>query len=110
MKAHHVNVWMINTGWSGGPYGVGKRISLDLTRAMVRAIHEGKLEGAPTKDYPQFQLSAVIKCPGVSDALLQPEKTWASEAAFNENAQKLAELFDENIKSIETGKIRAMEG
>ena len=101
---------MINTGWSGGPYGVGKRISLDLTRAMVRAIHEGKLEGAPTRDYPQFQLSAVTRCPGVPDDLLQPEKTWASETAFNANAQKLSELFDENIKGIETGKIRAMEG
>ena len=110
LTRHGSRVWMINTGWSGGPYGVGKRISLDLTRAMVRAIHEGQLEGAPTKDYPQFQLSAVIKCPGVPDALLQPEKTWASEAAFNENAQKLAELFEENIKGIETGKIRAMEG
>lgn len=110
LARHGSRVWMINTGWSGGPYGVGKRISLDLTRAMVRAIHEGKLEGAPTKDYPKFQLSAVTKCPGVPDALLQPEKTWSSEAAFNENAQKLAELFDENIKGIETGKIRAMEG
>lgn len=110
LARHGSRVWMINTGWSGGPYGVGKRISLDLTRAMVRAIHEGKLEGAPTRDYPQFQLSAVTRCPGVPDDLLQPEKTWASETAFNANAQKLSELFDENIKGIETGKIRAMEG
>ncbi len=110
LRIHGSRVWLINTGWSGGPYGVGKRIHLDLTRAMLRAIHEGKLHNAKTKAYPQFQLSAVTECPGVPDTILQPEKTWDSRESYQEYADKLARLFQDNIKGIEKGDIRAMEG
>lgn len=107
---HGSRVWMINTGWSGGPYGIGKRIHLDQTRAMLRAIHEGTLHDAKTKDYPHFQLSAVTKCPGVFGNILEPEKTWKSLESYQEYADKLARLFQENIRGIENGDIRAMEG
>jgi len=110
LEKHQSRVWMINTGWSGGPYGVGKRMNLDLTRAIVRAIHEGKLENPKLKPYPKFDLSAVIECPGVPSNVLEPEKTWSSLEAFEATADKLAALFRENIESFDNGQMRPMEG
>lgn len=110
LEKHQSRVWMINTGWSGGPYGVGKRMNLDLTRAIVRAIHEGKLENPKLKPYPKFDLSAVIECPGVPGNVLEPEKTWSSLEAFEATADKLATLFRENIESFDNGQMRPMEG
>jgi phosphoenolpyruvate carboxykinase (ATP) len=103
MKRHNVRVWLINTGWSGGPYGVGKRISLAHTRAILDAIHAGTLAGAPMQRDPLFGFEVVTSCPGVSPEILWPRSTWADAAAYDAAARKLASLFRENFKLYESG-------
>lgn len=98
MKRHHVNVWLVNTGWSGGAYGTGKRMKLSVTRAIIDSIHSGKLADAPTTSDPVFQFGVVTACPGVPAEILSPRKTWSDQSAFDLAAAKLATLFDENFK------------
>lgn len=100
---HGSRVWMINTGWSGGPYGIGKRIHLDQTRAMLRAIHEGTLHDAKTKDYPHFQLSAVTKCPGVVGNILEPEKTWKSLNPIKNMQTNWRNFFKKTLGELKMG-------
>ncbi len=100
---HKARVWLINTGWSGGAYGVGKRIKLSHTRAILAAIHENKLTDAPTQREPFFGLEMVTSCPGVPDEILVPRNTWNDPAAYDEAAKKLAGLFHENFKSYADG-------
>jgi phosphoenolpyruvate carboxykinase (ATP) len=103
MKRHNVRVWLINTGWSGGPYRVGKRIELAQTRAILDAIHSGALAGAPTQRDPLFGFEVVKSCPGVPSRILWPRDTWADAAAYDTAAKKLAGLFRENFKLYESG-------
>lgn len=100
---HQSRVWLINTGWSGGAYGVGKRIQLAYTRAIVNAIHSGDLASAPTHREPIFGLDVVTSCPGVPDEILVPRNTWSDAAAYDETAKKLAALFHQNFKAYEDG-------
>ena len=97
LKEHGVQVWLINTGWSGGPYGVGSRIKLGYTRAMVAAIHSGDLAKAKTVKESSFGLDVVTSCPGVPGELLQPRETWTDAAAYDATAKKLVGLFAENF-------------
>lgn len=101
MKQHKTNAWLVNTGWSGGSYGVGKRLKLALTRKMIDAIHNGKLASAPTVVDPVFGFQIVTACDGVPPEVLTPRKTWADQAAYDNTAQKLAALFRENFKKYE---------
>jgi phosphoenolpyruvate carboxykinase (ATP) len=94
---HQVACWLVNTGWTGGPYGVGSRIPIGATRAMVEAILSGALEHAPTRPDPVFGFAAVTRCPGVPEALLDPRGTWKTPAAYDTKAAELAARFKENF-------------
>jgi phosphoenolpyruvate carboxykinase (ATP) len=95
---HEVNVWLINTGWSGGSYGVGQRIRIADTRAMVRAALNGDLLDVPTRLDPIFNLSVPIAVPAVDASVLEPRVTWANTAAYDAQARKLAAMFAQNFE------------
>lgn len=97
MKHHKVNCWLVNTGWSGGKYGVGKRIRLSYSRAIIDAIHSGELANAEFKVMPVFNLPIPTKCTGVPDEVLNPINTWEDKQAFNQTVDKLANLFISNM-------------
>ncbi len=101
MRTHGTNVWLVNTGWSGGPYGVGSRISLPYTRAIVDAIHGGRLADAPTEQDPVFGLHVVTSAPDVPSEILRPRATWADKSAYDAAAKKLAGLFRKNFEKYE---------
>lgn len=103
MQENQVNVWMINTGWTGGPYGTGRRMKLSYTRAMITAALEGKLDNAEFVYDPVFGLAVPLSCPGVPDELLQPRNTWADPAAYDEKARYLAGLFIRNFEKYKEG-------
>ena len=98
---HHTNIWLVNTGWSGGSYGVGKRIKLSYTRAMITAALEGKLDKGPLEQHPVFGLDFVTKVPGVPDEILNPRNTWQDKVDYDQKAERLALKFIENFKKFE---------
>jgi phosphoenolpyruvate carboxykinase (ATP) len=98
LRAQRAQAWLVNTGWSGGAYGSGQRIKLDYTRAIIDAIHGGRLAKVPTAVDGTFGLAVPEHVEGVPDKILQPEKTWADAAAFQRTAEKLAGLFRENFR------------
>ncbi len=98
MDEHNVNVWLINTGWSGGPYGIGKRMNLNYTRAMITAALEGKLNNVEYTTHRVFGLAMPNECPGVPSEILSPRTTWKDEAAYMSKAQWLAEAFNKNFE------------
>ena len=93
MKDHKVDVYLINTGWTGGPYGIGKRIKLDYTRKMVEAAIDGKLKEAAFIEEPLFHLSIPTSVPGVPFSILFPKNTWDDKEKYQETARKLANEF-----------------
>jgi phosphoenolpyruvate carboxykinase (ATP) len=95
---HDVQCWLVNTGWTGGPYGVGHRVDLKSTRAMVRAALAGALGKAATRREPVFGLEVPKHVPGVPDALLDPRTTWKDPAAYDDQAKKLTALFRKNFE------------
>jgi phosphoenolpyruvate carboxykinase (ATP) len=101
LREHGTRCYLINTGWSGGPYGVGSRIDLDATRQMVRAVIGGKLDGAETRTDPFFGLNVPVEVPGVPTELLDPRETWDDKDAYDEQARELARLFIENFQKFE---------
>ena len=105
---HNVRVWLLNTGWNGGAYGVGKRIKLTYTRAILDAIHAGQLSDAPTEQEPFFGLNIVTACPGVPGEILIPRNAWSDGAAYDRTAKKLADLFHNNFKSYADGVSKAV--
>ncbi|MBM4425114.1 MAG: phosphoenolpyruvate carboxykinase (ATP) [Chloroflexi bacterium] len=90
---HKSQVWLINTGWSGGPYGVGSRMKIAHTRAMVSAILDGRLRDTPTEPDPIFGLHIPKSCPGVPAEVLAPRNTWADKEAYDAKAKELAQKF-----------------
>lgn len=103
LKDESVNVWMVNTGWTGGAYGTGKRISLRNTRAMISAALEGKLQGVEFEKHPVFGIEMPLQCPGVPSELLNPRNTWPSGTEYDEQAHMLAKLFKNNFTKYECG-------
>lgn len=97
MKEHGTRAWLINTGWSGGPYGVGERIRLSTTRAIIDAIHGGHLDREETVEDSVFGLHVPKSCPGCRKEILVPRQTWDDSEAFDETAQRLASLFQKNF-------------
>ena len=95
-------VWLVNTGWSGGAYGTGKRMKLGLTRAIVDAIHSGKLADAPTTPDPVFGVGTVTSCAGVPGEVLVPRDAWGDKSAYDATARKLAGLFVKNFQQYES--------
>jgi phosphoenolpyruvate carboxykinase (ATP) len=98
IRATDASVWLVNTGWSGGPYGVGERMSIAHTRAIIDAIHSGELENINTSEDPVFGVGIPVSCPGVPTEVLVPENTWEDKAAFKEMTAKLADLFHSNFE------------
>jgi phosphoenolpyruvate carboxykinase (ATP) len=98
MDEHDARVFLVNTGWTGGPFGVGERMSLDHTRAMITAATSGSLDGVETRKDPIFNLDVPVTCPGVPDEVLDPRSTWADEAAYEEKARELAQMFVKNFE------------
>lgn len=98
MQKHQVSVWLVNTGWSGGPYGIGNRIDIRYTRSMVRAALEGELEKAEFYPHPVFKVLIPSECPGVPSTILNPRNTWEDKEAYDKQAKKLAKLFNDNFK------------
>jgi phosphoenolpyruvate carboxykinase (ATP) len=103
MKKHNTRVWLVNTGWSGGAHGVGKRISLKHTRAIIDAIHSGTLATAKTQRDPTFGFEVVTDCPNVPSEILIPRNAWADKSLYDATARKLAALFKENFTAYEPG-------
>jgi phosphoenolpyruvate carboxykinase (ATP) len=103
MEKHAANIWLVNTGWSGGSYGTGKRMKLSLTRSIIDAIHSGELAKAPTVKDAVFGFEVVTQCPGVPSEVLIPKNTWSDPAAYDAAANKLAHLFINNFKTYEAG-------
>ncbi len=102
IEEHGAHTWLVNTGWIGGPYGTGERISIKYTRALLNAALEGKLDGVEYSTDPVFGLSVPLSCPGVPSEILLPRNTWKDKNAYDEQAMKLAALFRENFKKYES--------
>src|ERR1700739_2215134 len=103
MRKNNARVWLVNTGWGGGGPGVGKRISLKNTRAIIDAIHAGSLAKAKTERDPVFGFEVAAECPGVPSELLIPSNAWADKAAYEATAKKLAGLFNKNFETYAPG-------
>ena len=112
MRRHNARVYLVNTGWSGGAYGVGNRIKLSYTRAILDAIHSGALATAATRKDPVFGLDVITECPHVPAEILWPRDAWADSAAYDDAAVKLAALFRKNFAAYADGvteEIRAAQ-
>jgi phosphoenolpyruvate carboxykinase (ATP) len=94
---HDARCWLVNTGWTGGPYGEGQRMKLPLTRAMVRAVLAGQLDDVPTRRDPVFGFDVPTAVPGVPAGVLDPRGTWAHAVKYDAQAAKLAGMFQENF-------------
>lgn len=94
---HKAEVWLVNTGWSGGSYGTGKRMSLGITRAIVQAVLDERLSRVPMREHPVFRIQVPQSCPGVSDAILDPRSTWPSPEAYDQKAMELARMFQSHF-------------
>ncbi len=100
MRRHQTDAWLVNTGWSGGAYGVGSRMKLSHTRAILDAIHDGSLAATATETDPVFGLAMPTGCPGVPPEALFPRNTWSEPAAYDDAARKLAGLFRDNFAHV----------
>jgi phosphoenolpyruvate carboxykinase (ATP) len=96
---YNSRVWLVNTGWTGGPHGVGSRMKIAHTRAMIRAALSGALDHVQYQRHPVFNIDVPMSCPGVPDGVLDPRGTWADKAAYDQQAAKLARMFVENFKT-----------
>src|SRR5919107_1229293 len=103
IQEHGAACWLVNTGWSGGAYGEGKRMSIKHTRAMIRAILNGSLSDVETRPDPVFGVGVPVSCPDVPEGVLSPRNTWADKEAYDAKAKDLARRFNENFKKYEEG-------
>ncbi|MFL5680812.1 MAG: phosphoenolpyruvate carboxykinase (ATP) [Chloroflexota bacterium] len=108
LAKHDAQVWLVNTGWTGGPYGTGERMNIDHTRAMVRAALSGALDGVPTRTDPNFGIEVPTHCPDVPASFLDPRSTWADRDAYDRQAAKLAGMFVDNFRAYADGVSRAV--
>jgi phosphoenolpyruvate carboxykinase (ATP) len=100
---HRAQAWLVNTGWTGGPYGVGSRIRIKFTRAMINAALAGELSAVGFERDSIFNLDVPVSCPGVPPEMLRPRKTWANGADYDRQAARLAGMFVANFKAFEDG-------
>ena len=98
IRIHKAQAWLVNTGWTGGPYGVGSRIRLGYTRAIIDAIHDGSLLQVPAVQDNRWKLQIPTSCPGVPAQLLHPRDSWRDPHAYDQAADQLAALFRENFE------------
>jgi phosphoenolpyruvate carboxykinase (ATP) len=97
IRKHQVRVWLVNTGWTGGPYGEGQRMKISYTRAMVRAALAGELDRVETRTDAFFGLAVPALVPGVPSEVLDPRHTWADKMAYDRQAEKLLRMFEANF-------------
>src|SRR5262249_14722036 len=100
---HQARVWLVNTGWSGGAYGVGRRMKIGYTRAMIKAALSGALDQVAYERDALFNLDVPVSCPGVPSEVLNPRKTWVNQADYDTQATKVARMFVDNFKNFEGG-------
>ena len=105
LTRHGSKVWLVNTGWTGGPYGTGHRIDIASTRAMVRAALNGELDDVPCRCEPIFGLDVPERVPGVEDQILRPRDTWPNAEAYERQARRLASMFTENFSNNFAGHV-----
>ena len=98
MEKHQVNVWLVNTGWTGGPYGIGSRMKLQYTRAMITAALEGKLDHVGYRKHSVFGIGIPESCPNVPDQVLSPRATWDNKEAYDKKARELGKAFIDNFE------------
>jgi phosphoenolpyruvate carboxykinase (ATP) len=98
---HNVDCWLVNTGWTGGKYGVGKRMPIKATRALLDAALAGSLKSQPMRTDPLFGFQVPTALPGVDAAILNPRETWADKAAYDTQARALVDMFKKNFEKFE---------
>jgi phosphoenolpyruvate carboxykinase (ATP) len=98
----------VNTGWTGGPYGVGERMNIEHTRNMVRAALNGELRDVPMVTDPVFRVAVPVEVPGVPSEILVPRTTWSDHAAYDVAARKIAHMFHENFEAYASGVSKAV--
>lgn len=98
IEKYNSRVYLVNTGWTGGPYGIGKRISIPYTRAIINAVLSGELDKAEFELHPVFNVLVPKACPGIPAEILDPRNTWTDKAAYDKAADKLSNMFVENFK------------
>ncbi len=103
LEKHDATVWLVNTGWTGGPYGTGERMNIAHTRAMVRAALGGALADVPTRIDPVFRVEVPLTCPEVPDVFLDPRATWADPVEYDRQAARLAQMFATNFADYADG-------
>jgi phosphoenolpyruvate carboxykinase (ATP) len=99
VQKHNAQVWLVNTGWTGGGYGTGSRIKIAYTRSMIRAVLNGEMDGAEMRIDPHFGLMIPVSVPGVSAGVLDQRSTWADKTAFDQQVTRLAAMFKENSQA-----------
>jgi len=99
-RKHRTQVYLVNTGWSGGPYGEGKRMDINITRAIIKAVLNGELDKSEFTEDKTFHINIPLSCPGVPDAILQPRNTWKDSEAFEARARKLAGEFSAHFDRV----------
>lgn len=99
LAAQKVRVWLVNTGWTGGPYGVGHRMPIGHTRSLITAALSGALDDVESQTDPIFNIDVPVSCPGVSSEVLQPRKTWSNPSDYDSRAAELAAMFAKNFAS-----------
>ena len=108
LEEFDVPVWLVNTGWTGGPYGTGERMNINHTRNMVRAAINGDLDGVETVIDPVFRVAVPVSVPGVPDEVLQPRRTWADTDAYDAAARRIAGMFHDNFAKYAAGVSEAV--
>jgi len=106
---HNARVWLVNTGWTGGAYGVGSRMKIAYTRAMINAALNGELDNVEYRRHPQLNVDVPTSCPGVPSTVLDPRSTWPDPKAYDEQVSKLAAMFVDNFKTFEAGVTAAVK-
>ncbi len=101
LDRHGAAVWLVNTGWTGGPFGEGERMPIEATRALLRAALSGELDGVEYRTDPVFGFEVPVEVPGVESKLLDPRSTWADREAYDRRASELAAMFRDNFKKFE---------
>jgi phosphoenolpyruvate carboxykinase (ATP) len=108
LARYDVPVWLVNTGWTGGPYGVGHRMNIAHTRNMVRAALNGELDGVETVVDPIFRVAVPVTVPGVPTEVLVPRTNWPDRSAYDEAARQLAAMFHANFARYADGVSEAI--
>jgi phosphoenolpyruvate carboxykinase (ATP) len=108
LEEHNADCWLVNTGWTGGPVGVGHRMPIDATRNMVRAALNGLLKDVEFETDPVFGVEVPKEVPGVPTEVLHPRETWADKEAYDDKAAELARMFAENFEAYADGVSEAV--